>query len=1034
MDQTGMFQNLGFKEEDSQRSVAFGEISKSEENACTQEPLVITPEEELSSLGSCSQDLPHGDSLFEYESSVLASEISQDEVGDLMKKNDPNYAFRMQGQVFLEGSSFFHPEIDDMMYDADFEDFSQKERFSLSKSDTGPISYESDFGYGWKESYRKEKLIFHSGIEEPSGISGSLAGNKNDDRKKEDDVLKQDGIKYSPRKESPLASVLPISPDEQILQCDVGILTVMQEPLLDCIVRESPNKDVSSFLAKSHNSLISESREKNMTFSDTAKPFNKEGLHLPDESNHYLEHEVESGPHLSIAEASGQNQIMSTHDSLDKHIALIKSFMQSNKNVKAKIKNNLLNLNIKMESKEDCLSAKGIEVDHPDLLGTNTNSSASKQENMTATTQAGTDTEDQGRKVVKHSNSLLSVQVSSLQEEIEKLKEANHFLGVYENIINLYEEKHSQLAAEKLHLEQMTTNLNTVIKKLEQDQKRHQAQNLNLQYDNLTLMTKIKELQLEITERETCTVTITKMEHCIRELTDSNSQVLIEKQAIERSLKCLQDDFAHAQQQLQESGAAGTALKRQLDKLRSDHSALQEKHKAEVEQKNKYMNQGLEMDYAICKKEEELEELRQANGKLASEEKAATLGLQQLREEKESTEKQLLALQMKCKREMDLRVAEKEQLETRYRLLSSEVEILQENFENEQLETANLEQHMDVVMKESLYNRQQAAMYKDLNHQMLVEIESWRRQFEKVLHSQREKEQIHNQAIQKLRSEKASLMETLKKKEEEMDWKMHMLGRLLLDMKAVHSDLSMRGSPGEADCFNSSCVRRAKLLLSKISGLLALTDGILLCQDIIGYSPNNRPSESCKNENIGELMWKIKDLNNQKETLEKEVTGSPKVGNITSQPNLLTEQLEGYRKEKEQDQKLIHTLQGLLDLKSEECFRLMEENDKLQKELNNLICKVASFEEIVQCADQRLEMYNAQVSQLEKRNHHLEVRMKKLKEKSRQHRQKRLAKQSKSCTALTQIKEFGEANNRNLVAWSQNAKFECGDTATVTQK
>ncbi|KAJ1200626.1 hypothetical protein NDU88_004447 [Pleurodeles waltl] len=289
--------------------------------------------------------------------------------------------------------------------------------------------------------------------------------------------------------------------------------------------------------------------------------------------------------------------------------------------------------------------------------------------------------DDRGNKgiVPTRSNSVLSIQVANLQEDIEKLKEANHCLSAYETILNMYQTKNAQFANEKLQMQQTIMELNETIKMLEQEKKRQQTQIMDLQYNNISLMTRI------------------------------------------------------------ESEATGDALKRELDELKKDYSLLQEKQKKEEDQKIKLMNQYLEMDYAISKKEEEIEELQHINTKLENEVKTSMLEMQQLREEKESVEKQLQALQEELQQETDTRGAEKEQFESKYSWLLSEVKMFKANFENEHAETENLKQHMDVVMKENLLLHQQAIVTKDLNTQMLAEIGSWKQQFHNIMQTHGEK-------------------------------------------------------------------------------------------------------------------------------------------------------------------------------------------------------------------------------------------------------------------------------------------------------
>ncbi|KAJ1201372.1 hypothetical protein NDU88_005183 [Pleurodeles waltl] len=306
------------KEDKCQKHMTFGEISKSEENVCTQELLIFTPEEELYSLGSSFQDLPNSDSLLEYESSILTSEISQDDIGDLVKINNPKYAFSVEDPLFLEESIPFHPEIDDLPYDADVEDYSMKSKLSLSKSDTGPNSHDSGFAYDLKTAFSNNTLLLQSGTEGPSAIVEPLTETKIADDRKEQNVIK-DG----PSKESERTDVIQMPLDDHILQCDAGLPTIMQEPLLDCIVRESPNKEVSSFLTKSDSPLVFPLLQEKNSIADIVNPFGNKN-----ESNNFHEQEVGTEQTSKIAEASDQMQNMGSQDSLDEYITLFKFYVQ----------------------------------------------------------------------------------------------------------------------------------------------------------------------------------------------------------------------------------------------------------------------------------------------------------------------------------------------------------------------------------------------------------------------------------------------------------------------------------------------------------------------------------------------------------------------------------------------------------------------------------------------------------------------------------------------------------------------------------
>nr|XP_024650402.1 cancer-associated gene 1 protein homolog [Macaca nemestrina] len=105
----------------------------------------------------------------------------------------------------------------------------------------------------------------------------------------------------------------------------------------------------------------------------------------------------------------------------------------------------------------------------------------------------------------------------------------------------------------------------------------------------------------------------------------------------------------------------------------------------------------------------------------------------------------------------------------------------------------------------------------------------------------------------------------------------------------------------------------------------------------------------------------------------------------------------------------ITKLGCLLESKESHCNRLIEENDKYQRHLGSLIKKVTSYEEIIECADQRLAISHSQIAHLEKRNKHLEDLIRKPREKARKPRSKSLENHPKSMTMMPAV--FKE--NRN---------------------
>ncbi|XP_026638673.1 cancer-associated gene 1 protein isoform X4 [Microtus ochrogaster] len=98
----------------------------------------------------------------------------------------------------------------------------------------------------------------------------------------------------------------------------------------------------------------------------------------------------------------------------------------------------------------------------------------------------------------------------------------------------------------------------------------------------------------------------------------------------------------------------------------------------------------------------------------------------------------------------------------------------------------------------------------------------------------------------------------------------------------------------------------------------------------------------------------------------------------------------------------ITKLGGLLESKEDHYSRLIEENDKYRRHVGSLINKVTSYEEIIKCADQRLEISHSQIAHLEERNRHLEDLIRMPKEKARRPRP-RLENHPKSMTLVDHL-------------------------------
>uniref|UniRef100_A0A8C8XJ34 Cancer antigen 1 n=1 Tax=Panthera leo TaxID=9689 RepID=A0A8C8XJ34_PANLE len=195
------------------------------------------------------------------------------------------------------------------------------------------------------------------------------------------------------------------------------------------------------------------------------------------------------------------------------------------------------------------------------------------------------------------------------------------------------------------------------------------------------------------------------------------------------------------------------------------------------------------------------------------------------------------------------------------------------------------------------------------------------------------------------------------------------------DAKMIHSNLFLNCSPCEKESLNPPDVKRTSQLVSKLHSLLALVIGLLTCQDIT--TTDAEYFKDC--EKISDIMLqKLKHFHLKKKNLDKEVTGfdSDETKNVGDVPILLGAKRNKY-----------HSLNEELD------------------------CLVTSYEEIIECADQRLEISRSHIVHLEKRNKHLEDLIRRPRKKARKSRPRRLEYHPKSLTVMPDILE----GNRNYL-------------------
>nr|KAF6443247.1 cancer antigen 1 [Molossus molossus] len=189
------------------------------------------------------------------------------------------------------------------------------------------------------------------------------------------------------------------------------------------------------------------------------------------------------------------------------------------------------------------------------------------------------------------------------------------------------------------------------------------------------------------------------------------------------------------------------------------------------------------------------------------------------------------------------------------------------------------------------------------------------------------------------------------------------------DAKMIHSDLFLNCSPCEEESLNPLDVKRTSQQAFKIHYLLAQLARLLTCQDI-----SNPDAEHVKeSEKVSDTMLqKLKSFHLKKKNLDEEVTDfdSNEAKNVKDAPTLLGVKLDRYH--------------------------------SLNEELTIL---VTSYEEIIECADQRLKISHSQIAHLEERNKHLEDLIRRPRDIARKPKPRRLEKHLKSMTEMPDILE-----------------------------
>ncbi|XP_053100379.1 cancer-associated gene 1 protein [Hemicordylus capensis] len=1021
----------------------------SEEDLCAWEPLAIMSEGDPISISHASLEMTHEDSL-KVEST--ASVISQDEVQHDEARNKSELDCTLYKRDHL-----FEPLFEDFIYD--FEDASEKLMSPLNTLRTSPINKDASFATEWKET--SKNLL-------PQGESAQQC--RMLDWRKEGCKVEEDFASQKASWELPTEQAIPskqLLVDMSYVPTREDMSVTMGESLLDCIVKESPIKEVSSFLTQPTGALF----RTNICSSDEDLIIKWDDSDVTEKMSSHEGNTLDTGQQTESTHSFQDTELTISPDPLDENLDYIRTLMQSSRHLKECLRSNLTHCINKKEVVGSISPPEHVELvtkgehnaeekplhsetsfamagecrqgDTGDIFTSHNKSSSclNPSEALLKLREANTSDLCSKQLLLQEGDMDFSRAIKDLEQD--QLKQFTHIVDLQSDSL-FFEKKIKQ--KEKLLLQKGDADFNKVIQELEWDQKKQQTQIMDLYYDNVSLKTKIKELELDILEQHNFINVIKDLKRYIADLTEAKNKATEEKEEAERCLKSMQDALARASNHLLDFGAEKSALMLQLEKLDADHNILQEKHKAEVEQKNKYMNQCAELDCMLKRKEQEIQELNHLKKKLEQEVNGTISALHRMNKEKEDTEKHFVSLQEELQRQKDERLAEREKLDYRYNKLIAQVKVLQVECENEQAETEKMQQQICAFKMESSELQQQIAKDKEQNRCLQLESARWKEQYDQIRGSRTVEDHMQYQMIQLLRYKIGSQQEELRKKEEIIEWHMHILGRFFLDMKSMHSDLSTRSFHSEDDHSNSPYVQKASHLLSKVRSLLALTDGLLTCQD----TDNQTLAEHYKkNETVIGVKRKMKSLLLKNKRLEKElqkhkedITAIKKLilhetfsedhsgeatevsqeepDNGTNLLDLLKTKLGEYHKQSDELHGVIKELEHNLVSKEEACKKVTEENDKLQKNLGSLMCKVTSYEEIIECADQKLELANSQISYLEKRNQDLEDRTKNYKMKTRSLRQR--------CSFLLIQEDFQKLNGNNLVTDGQrteNAQCEC---------
>ncbi|XP_036901267.1 cancer-associated gene 1 protein [Sturnira hondurensis] len=508
----------------------------------------------------------------------------------------------------------------------------------------------------------------------------------------------------------------------------------------------------------------------------------------------------------------------------------------------------------------------------------------------------------------------------------------------------------AEQSLENLHPLEEDMALNEVLQKLKHTNKKQQILIQNLQCTNIYLEKKVEELLVKTNKQQVLVDIINKLKENVEALIEDKYRVMIEKSETDKTLQNLHDILTKTQKHLLESRKEKEILQVELKRIKGNYVCLQERYITEMQQKNETVSQYIEMGKALSKKEEEIERLQQLKGEL---ENATTSALDLLKREKESREQEFLSFQEEFQRREKENLEERQKLKSRLEKLVAQFKNVQFVSESERAKNTKLQQKINEVENQNAKLQQQVARSEEQNYVPKFEIAQLKEHLEEVMKS-----------------------------------------NITKDAKIIPSNLFLNYSPCEEESLNPPDVKRTFQPAFKIHNLVALMTRLLTCQDISNltaehFKESKKVSDTMlqklksfhlKKKNLDEELQKHKDrivtfrelIANEKAFQDQviDVTDfdsneakSANSNEVRDVPTLLGAKLDKYHSLNEELNILIAKLGNLLESKEGHCTRLIEENDKYQRHLGNLINKVTSYEEIIECADQRLKRSHSQIAQ-----------------------------------------------------------------------